>query len=78
MDRKVEGWGDSLDKAWRVFFVRARRAMRNYEASKPVVIPGNVGELGEGEVEQFIPVDTSEPQSDGDGFVDVDAPVYPH
>jgi len=80
MDRKIEGWGDSLDKAWRVFFVRARRAMRNYEASKPVVIPGNVGELaeGEGEVEQFIPVDTSEPQSDGDGFVDVDAPVYPH
>jgi hypothetical protein len=56
--------------------------MRNYEASKPVVIPGNVGELaeGEGEVEQFIPVDTSEDKPDDDGFVDVDAPTpaYPH
>jgi len=52
MDRKVEGWGDSLDKAWRVFFVRARRAMRNYEANKPVVIPGNVGELGDGDASE--------------------------
>ena len=70
MDRKVEGWGDSLDKAWRIFFVRARRAMRNYEASKPVAIPGNVGELGEldgtslpdaeGETVEHIPVDTAD------------------
>lgn len=72
MDRKVEGWGDSLDKAWRIFFVRARRAMRNYEANKPVVIPGNVGELGEGEgeTEVFIPTDTDEPPTIDD-FVEV-------
>jgi hypothetical protein len=71
MDRKVEGWGDSLDKAWRVFFVRARRAMRNYEASKPVAIPGNVGTLDE--VDEAQPDEVVEPDVHGD-----DVPVYNH
>lgn len=79
MDRKVEGWGDSLDKAWRVFFVRARRAMRNYEATKPVVIPGNVGELAEqGELVEHIPVETDDEDVHGEDVEAAPVPVYPH
>lgn len=83
MDRKVEGWGDSLDKAWRIFFVRARRAMRNYEANKPVAIPGNVGTLdeappeGEAEVVEHIPVE-QDVHGEGAAVVSEPTPVYPH
>ena len=75
MDRKVEGWGDSLDKAWRIFFVRARRAMRNYEANKPVAIPGNVGTLDEvgAEVGELGPGDTDDTPGDVHGEMPADA-----
>jgi hypothetical protein len=82
MDRKVEGWGDSLDKAWRIFFVRARRAMRNYEASRPVAIPGNVGTLDEaqpeGELVEHIPVIDTPEDVHGEAMDVPTTPTYNH
>lgn len=57
-DRSIEGWGDSLDKAWRMYFVRARRAMRKSKTPVPAVVdtPTGPGEL-DPNAEDFMPDD---------------------